>query len=104
MVQSRDAILGFVDSRGTTTIRSISDSWSPRPLEIQILLTVPETLPSNHLLVYKASGTSRVPVDTKYKYIVLENWILDFRVASSPSSSFSSDSKGSSGGTALPTV
>ncbi|KIK51133.1 hypothetical protein GYMLUDRAFT_65002 [Collybiopsis luxurians FD-317 M1] len=89
---------------GQDPYRSISDSWSPPRLEIQVLLTVPDTLPSNHRLVYTASGTSRVPVDTKYKYIVLESWDLDFRIASSPSSSLSSDSQGPGGGTALPTV
>ncbi|KIK53050.1 hypothetical protein GYMLUDRAFT_944987 [Collybiopsis luxurians FD-317 M1] len=88
---------------GQESNRSMSDLWSLQPLEIQMLLVVPNTPPSDQRLAYRPSGTSHVPVNTKYRYILLESRLLDCRITPS-SSSFSSDSKGSSGGTDLPTV
>ncbi|KIK52451.1 hypothetical protein GYMLUDRAFT_77776 [Collybiopsis luxurians FD-317 M1] len=89
--------------RSKDPYRSISDSRPPPPLEIQIVLAVLNTLPIDQRLAYRPSGTSRVPVDTRNRYILLESWDLDLRIAPSSSSSLSSDSRDSNSGTALPT-
>ncbi|KAG7095008.1 hypothetical protein E1B28_005802 [Marasmius oreades] len=52
-------------------------SASPPPLEIQVLLTIPE-LTNNQVLVYQAPDSSRVRVTPTPKSILLERWVLAF--------------------------
>ncbi|KIK58073.1 hypothetical protein GYMLUDRAFT_45621 [Collybiopsis luxurians FD-317 M1] len=91
---------------GRDPYRSISDPRSLPPLEIQVLLTIPETLASNQVLVYIAPDSSRTPIESTYKYVLLERWVLELntRDSSVPSSSSESDFEASSGSMALSTV
>ncbi|KAF9261641.1 hypothetical protein L218DRAFT_905029 [Marasmius fiardii PR-910] len=57
--------------------RSLSSSPPPPPLEIQVLLTIPE-LTNNQVLVYQAPDSSRVRVTPTPKFILLESWVLAF--------------------------
>lgn len=49
----------------------------PPPLEIQVLLSVPE-LSSNQVLVYLSPDSSRLQIKPTPKYILLESWVLAF--------------------------
>ncbi|EPQ51250.1 hypothetical protein GLOTRDRAFT_141074 [Gloeophyllum trabeum ATCC 11539] len=60
--------------------RYISAADSPRTLELQVLLAVPE-LTNNQALVYRAPDSSRLRVDPTPRYILLESWTLAFRPA-----------------------
>jgi autophagy-related protein 13 len=66
--------------------RSISQSPPPGPLpmEIQVLLSVPE-LTNNQTLVYISSDSTRVRIEPTPRFILLETWTLgmnlDHRVA-----------------------
>ncbi|KII85697.1 hypothetical protein PLICRDRAFT_45046 [Plicaturopsis crispa FD-325 SS-3] len=57
--------------------RSVSSSPPPPPLELQVLLTVPE-LSNNQALVYLAPDSSRLRVQPTPRCIVLETWRLSF--------------------------
>ncbi|KAJ3966918.1 autophagy-related protein 13-domain-containing protein [Lentinula raphanica] len=87
---------------GRELYKTISALRTLPPLEIQVLLTVPDTLTNNQVLVYISPDSSRVPIQTVYKYILLERWTLELNFQdiypSSSDSSVSSTSTGSSGG------
>ncbi|KAF5378987.1 hypothetical protein D9757_009111 [Collybiopsis confluens] len=92
---------------GREPYRSISDSRSLPPLEIQVLLTIPDTLANNQVLVYTAPDSSRTPIDSMYKFVLLERWVLNLNLndSTTPSSPLPlSDSGSSSGGMTLPTL
>ncbi|KAL0567159.1 autophagy protein 13 [Marasmius crinis-equi] len=57
--------------------RSLSSSPAPPPLEIQVLLTIPD-LTNNQVLVYQAPDSSRVRVEPTPKSILLESFVLAF--------------------------
>ncbi|KAI3607789.1 autophagy protein [Moniliophthora roreri] len=57
--------------------KSLSSSPRTPPLEIQVLLTIPD-LTTNQVLVYNAPDTSRVRVEPTPRTILLERWILTF--------------------------
>ncbi|KAK0493578.1 autophagy-related protein 13-domain-containing protein [Armillaria luteobubalina] len=57
--------------------KSVSMYPPPPPLEIQVLLSVPE-LSSNQVLVYLSPDSSRVQLKPTPKYILLESWVLAF--------------------------
>ncbi|KAG7440201.1 uncharacterized protein BT62DRAFT_938268 [Guyanagaster necrorhizus] len=57
--------------------KSVSTSPPPPPLEIQVLLSVPE-LSSNQVLVYLSPDSSRLQIKPTPKYILLESWVLAF--------------------------
>ncbi|KAI5120072.1 hypothetical protein M0805_002633 [Coniferiporia weirii] len=77
--------------------RSISQlGASPPPLELQILLTVPE-LTNNQVLVQHPPDASRVRVEPTPTHILLESWTLSFAASgSSPVSTSSSSSQSNS--------
>ncbi|KAJ3828720.1 phosphorylated protein that interacts with Vac8p [Lentinula raphanica] len=62
---------------GRELYKTISALRTLPPLEIQVLLTVPDTLTNNQALVYISPDSSRVPIQTVYKYILLERWTLE---------------------------
>ncbi|KAF7969472.1 hypothetical protein HWV62_27261 [Athelia sp. TMB] len=53
---------------------------TPPPLELQVLLVIPE-LANNQVLVYQAPDASRVAVDPAPRFILLEKWLLAFTPA-----------------------
>lgn len=57
--------------------RFISTYPPPPPLEIQVLLSIPE-LTNNQVLVYLAPDSSRVRIEPTPRHIVLESWVLSF--------------------------
>lgn len=66
--------------------RSLSTAQSTPPFELQVLLSIPE-LNNNQVLVHVAPDSSRVRVDPPPKFILLENWIINF-VPGGPQYSF----------------
>ncbi|KAH8110916.1 autophagy-related protein 13-domain-containing protein [Phellopilus nigrolimitatus] len=77
--------------------RSISQlGASPPPLELQILMSVPE-LTDKQVLVHHPPSSSRARVDPTPTHILLESWTLAF-ISSGSASSQSSASSSSSGG------
>ncbi|KAE9399269.1 hypothetical protein BT96DRAFT_939518 [Gymnopus androsaceus JB14] len=58
--------------------KTISAPRLPPPLEIQVLLTIPDTMTSNQALVYIAPDSSRVRVEPTPKHVLLESWVLAF--------------------------
>ncbi|KAJ8594090.1 phosphorylated protein that interacts with Vac8p, partial [Rhizopogon salebrosus TDB-379] len=69
--------------------RAVSTSPTPQPLELQVLLSVPD-LTNNQVLVHLAHDSSRLRVDPTPRHIVLENWLLNF-TPSSPEAPGDSD-------------
>ena len=57
--------------------RSVSTARSTPPFELQVLLSVPE-LSNNQVLVHVAPNSSRTRVDHPPKFILLENWAINF--------------------------
>ncbi|EGN94527.1 phosphorylated protein that interacts with Vac8p, partial [Serpula lacrymans var. lacrymans S7.3] len=57
--------------------RSVSDSPPPPPLEVQVVLSIPE-LTSNQVLVYLAPDSSRLRIEPTPRHILLETWLLTF--------------------------
>ena len=69
--------------------RSISTLGDlPPPLELQVLLSVPE-LSANQVLVYHEPHASRIRIDPTPTHILLERWILSF--TANPSSDSDAD-------------
>jgi autophagy-related protein 13 len=57
--------------------KAVSSSPAPPPLELQVLLSIPD-LTTNQVLVHLAHDSSRSRVDPTPRHIVLENWLLNF--------------------------
>ena len=57
--------------------RSVSSAQSIPPLELQVLLSVPE-LNNNQVLVHVAPDSSRARVDPPPRFILLETWAVTF--------------------------
>lgn len=57
--------------------KAISTTPAPPPLELQVLLSVPDLI-TNQVLVHLAHDSSRSRVDPTPRHIVLENWLLNF--------------------------
>lgn len=57
--------------------KAVSVAPAPPPLELQVLLSVPD-LTTNQVLVHLAHDSSRSRVDPTPRHIVLENWLLNF--------------------------
>lgn len=57
--------------------KAVSAAPAPPPLELQVLLSVPD-LTTNQVLVHLAHDSSRSRVDPTPRHIVLENWLLNF--------------------------
>jgi autophagy-related protein 13 len=57
--------------------RSVSTSPPPAPLELQVLLSIPE-LTNNQVLVHLAPDSSRSRIDPTPRHILLESWLLKF--------------------------
>ncbi|KAJ3805314.1 phosphorylated protein that interacts with Vac8p, partial [Lentinula lateritia] len=87
---------------GREPYKTISALRPLPPLEIQVLLTVPDSLTNNQVLVYISPDSSRVPIQSTYRYVLLERWVLE--LSSSDIYSFSSDSESSSGSVSLSTL
>ncbi|KAH8110911.1 autophagy-related protein 13-domain-containing protein [Phellopilus nigrolimitatus] len=78
--------------------RSISQlGASPPPLELQILMSVPE-LTDKQVLVHHPPSSSRARIDPTPTHILLESWTLAFISSGSASSQSSASSSNSSGG------
>jgi autophagy-related protein 13 len=74
------------------------------PLEIQVLLSIPDlTLTPNQVLVSISPDSSRIRIEPTPRYILLESWVLAFS-SSFDGSSASSSSADSSGEVSLPTI
>jgi autophagy-related protein 13 len=74
------------------------------PLEIQVLLSIPDlTLTPNQVLVSISPDSSRIRIEPTPRYILLESWVLAFSSSSFDGSSASS-SADSSGEVSLPTI
>ncbi|KAF5372350.1 hypothetical protein D9615_009265 [Tricholomella constricta] len=63
--------------------KSISLALPPPPLEIQVLLTIPE-LTHNQVLVHISPDSSRVRMHPTPRYVLLESFVLDFIPAHAP--------------------
>ncbi|KAG5644422.1 hypothetical protein DXG03_008517 [Asterophora parasitica] len=63
--------------------KSISLALPPPPLEIQVLLTIPE-LTHNQVLVHISPDSSRVRIHPTPRYVLLESYVLDFIPARAP--------------------
>lgn len=63
--------------------RSLSTAASVPPLEIQVLLSVPE-LTNNQVLVYQPPTGARRRIDPTPRHILLETWTLSFDPSASP--------------------
>ncbi|KAJ3901243.1 autophagy-related protein 13-domain-containing protein [Lentinula edodes] len=87
---------------GREPYKTISALRPLPPLEIQVLLTVPDSLTNNQVLVYISPDSSRVPIQSTYRYVLLERWVLE--LSSRDIYSFSSDSESSSGSVSLSTL
>lgn len=74
---------------------------TPPPLEVQVLLTVPE-LTNNQVLVQHPPNASRVRVQPTPSHVLLESWRLSFTPSNTSSGSQSSNTGSAS--IALPTV
>lgn len=61
--------------------RAVSNAPAPPPLQLQVLLSVPD-LTNNQVLVHLAPDSSRLRVDPTPRHIVLENWLLNFTPSS----------------------
>ncbi|RDB16414.1 Autophagy-related protein 13 [Hypsizygus marmoreus] len=57
--------------------KSISLAPPPPPLEIQVLLAIPE-LTNNQVLVHVSPDSSRVRIHPTPRYVLLESFVLDF--------------------------
>lgn len=75
--------------------RSVSATPPPPPLELQVLLSVPE-LTTGQVLVYQAPDSSKVHIEPTPRYILLETWLLVFSPGS-PLHQYSGDSDSSGG-------
>ncbi|KAJ3878052.1 phosphorylated protein that interacts with Vac8p, partial [Lentinula edodes] len=87
---------------GREPYKTISALRPLPPLEIQVLLTVPDSLTNNQVLVYISPDSSRVPIQSTYRYVLLERWVLE--LSSRDIYSSSSDSESSSGSVSLSTL
>lgn len=70
---------------------------SPPPLELQVLLSVPD-LTNNQVLVHHPPNASRVRVDPTPTHILLESWKISFSATPGSEASSRTSSYASSGG------
>ncbi|KAJ3989234.1 autophagy-related protein 13-domain-containing protein [Lentinula detonsa] len=72
------------------------------PLEIQVLLTIPDSLTNNQVLVYISPDSTRVAIQPTYKYVLLERWTLDLNMKDIHSSFSDSESSSEGSGSVSP--
>ncbi|KAG5637409.1 hypothetical protein H0H81_004667 [Sphagnurus paluster] len=63
--------------------KAISLAMPPPPLEIQVLLTIPE-LTHNQVLVHISPDSSRVRIHPTPRFVLLESFVLDFTAGDAP--------------------
>ncbi|KAF9531461.1 autophagy-related protein 13-domain-containing protein [Crepidotus variabilis] len=75
-LETPDSDLFSKESREPYKNISQSPSSGPPPLEIQVVLAIPE-LTHNQVLVHSSPDSSRVRIEPTPKFIVLETWTLE---------------------------
>lgn len=58
--------------------KSISLQPNPPPLELQLLLVIPELTRGDQVLVYSPSNSSKVQIEPTPTHILLETWLCRF--------------------------
>ncbi|KAF8900759.1 autophagy-related protein 13-domain-containing protein [Gymnopilus junonius] len=80
-LETPDSDLFTKEAREPYKSISLALPLGPPPLEIQVLLSIPE-LTNNQVLVYMSPDSSRVRIEPTPRYILLETWSLDMNTQS----------------------
>ncbi|KZV74178.1 hypothetical protein PENSPDRAFT_749484 [Peniophora sp. CONT] len=70
--------LGATYKESVAPYRALSSVPSPPPLELEVLLSVPELAPNQVLVHRQPNGGPRVPVEPSPRLVLLETWTLSF--------------------------